>query len=112
MGLFSIVKKKKELDKDEKNPSKSDQIFFDLLETDEDKYLTSIADRIKKGIPAILNFEALDIDQANKVIAFLSGVVYAINGEIVNVKERVFMFASADVYDDGSMEDFLKEIVE
>ena len=54
----------------------------------------------------------LDIDQANKAIAFFSGVVYAIEGEIVNVQEKVFMFASKDVYNDGSMEDFLKEIVE
>ena len=113
MGLFSVGKKKKKttsviLDK----TVKSDQIIFEKLQSDEDKYLTGLADKMIKGNPLILNFETLDIDQANKVIAFLSGVIYAIQGEIVNVKERVFMFATKDVYDDGSMDEFLKEIVE
>lgn len=112
MGLFSVGKKKKEPDFESKKTLKSDSIFFELIESDDDQYLTSIADRIMKGIPVILNLEPLDIDPANKVIAFLSGVIYGISGEIVNVKERVFMFASKDVYEDGSMEDFLKDIVE
>ncbi|PKK94097.1 MAG: hypothetical protein CVV61_01215 [Tenericutes bacterium HGW-Tenericutes-6] len=111
MGLFSVGKKKKK-DEVEEKVLKSDQIVFDSLTHDDDPYLTSLADQLKEGKPLILNFEPLDIDQANKVIAFLSGVVYAIEGDIVNVKEKVFMFASKDVYDDGSMEEFLKEIVE
>jgi len=113
MGLFSVGKKKKnnELITDEPE-LKSEQIIFDKLLTDDDIYLTSLADKMMLGQPLILNFEPLDIDQANKVIAFFSGVVYAISGEIVNVQEKVFMFATKDVYEDGSMDDFLKEIVE
>ena len=111
MGLFSIGKKKKKEDQNNDVIQKSEMIVFDKLETDDDKYLTSLADQLLDGKPLILNFEPLDIDQANKIIAFLSGVVYAISGEIVNVQEKVFMFATKDVYDDGSMEDFLKEIV-
>ncbi|QWB95283.1 cell division protein SepF [Mycoplasmatota bacterium] len=64
------------------------------------------------GSPLILNFEPLDIDQANKVVAFFSGVVYAITGEIVHIQEKVFLFANKDVYKDGTIEEFLKEIVE
>jgi cell division inhibitor SepF len=113
MGLFSVNKKKKNQDKDEdKIVLMSDQILFEKLSSDDDKYLISLADQMINGHPLILNFDALDIDQANKVIAFLSGVIYAIGGEILNVQEKVFMFANQHVYDDGSMEDFLKEIVE
>lgn len=113
MGLFSVGKKKKNVDlSTEDVVTKSEQIIFEKLMTDDDLYLTSLADKMMQGQPLILNFEPLDIDQANKVIAFFSGVVYAISGEIVNIQEKVFMFASKDVYEDGSMEDFLKEIVE
>ncbi|MBU1141702.1 MAG: cell division protein SepF [Firmicutes bacterium] len=113
MGLFSIGKKKKNLDDVlEEKKIMSDQIIFEKLQNDDDVYLTGLADQMLDGHPLILNFEPLDIDQANKVIAFLSGVIYVIHGEIVNVKEKVFMFASSDVYEDGSMEDFLKDIVE
>jgi cell division inhibitor SepF len=113
MGLLSIgKKKKKDLPIVENKTVKSDQIIFEKLVSDGDQYLTGLTDKMLAGNPLILNFETLDIDQANKVIAFLSGVIYAIHGEIVNVKERVFMFATKDVYDDGSMDEFLKEIVE
>ncbi|MBN2300277.1 MAG: cell division protein SepF [Acholeplasmataceae bacterium] len=113
MGLFSVGKKKKQKEVDlEEKKMMSDQIIFEKLENDDDAYLTGLADQMLEGHPLILNFEPLDIDQANKVIAFLSGVIYVIKGEIVNVQEKVFMFATSDVYDDGSIEDFLKEIVE
>ncbi len=113
MGLFSVGKKKKQADMDvEEKKLTSDLIIFEKLENDDDAYLTGLADQMLDGHPLILNFEPLDIDQANKVVAFLSGIIYVIKGEIVNVQEKVFMFATSDVYDDGSMEDFLKEIVE
>ncbi len=113
MGLFSVGKKKK-LQEDiiEDKTIMSDQIIFEKLQNDDDAYLTGLADQMLDGHPLILSFEPLDIDQANKVIAFLSGIIYAVKGEIVNVKEKVFMFARGDVYQDGSMEDFLKDIVE
>jgi cell division inhibitor SepF len=112
MGLFSVNKKKKDKVIEEKVVQKSELIVFEKLNSDDDRYLTSLADMLLKGLPLIFSFEPLDIDQANKAIAFFSGVVYAVAGEIVNVKEKVFMFATKDVYDDGSMDDFLKEIVE
>ncbi|MDX9691306.1 MAG: cell division protein SepF [Acholeplasmataceae bacterium] len=111
MGLFSKNKNKKTDEAVQKVP-KAEKIVFDSLKSDDDRYLTKLADQLMDGFPLILNFDTLDIDQANKVIAFLSGVVYATHGEILNVKEKVFMFASSDVYDDGSMDEFLKEIVE
>ncbi|MFA5525525.1 MAG: cell division protein SepF [Acholeplasmataceae bacterium] len=112
MGLFSRNKVKKNKVIEEKVVQKSEQIVFEKMSSDDDNYLTGLADLLLKGQPLILNFEPLDIDQANKAIAFFSGIVYAISGEIVNVQEKVFMFATKDVYDDGTMEDFLKEIVE
>jgi cell division inhibitor SepF len=112
MGLFSVSKKKKQSAIEQTVIPKSEQIIFEKMISDDDAYLIKLADQMMQGKPLILNFEPLDIDQANKAIAFFSGVIYAISGEIVNVQERVFMFASKDVYEDGSMDEFLKEIVE
>ena len=111
MGLFSKNKKKDKNEIVEKVPT-SERILFEKLKSDDDKYLIKLADEMIQGNPLILSFDTLDIDQANKVIAFLSGVCYAIKGEILNIKEKVFMFADQHVYEDGTMEDFLKEIVE
>lgn len=109
MGLFRKKNKKTDQTKVELT---RDQIIFEKLESDQDQYLTSLADQMTEGKPLILNFDPLNIDQANKVIAFFSGVVYAIKGDIVQIQEKVFMFANKDVYLDGSMEEFLKDFVE
>lgn len=110
MGLFS--KKKKADQKVEPELSTYDRLIFEELESDDDHYLIGLVDKMIKGSPLILNFDSLNIDQANKVIAFLSGVVYVIKGEIVHIQEKVFLFANQDVYKDGTIEEFLKEIVE
>lgn len=117
MGLFGKNKRKKQMHEQdglnlESKESTYERIIFEKLSSDDDDYLTHLADQMMEGAPLILNFEPLDIDQANKVIAFFSGIIYAIKGEIVHVQEKVFMFANKDVYKDGSMDPFLKDIVE
>lgn len=111
MGLFS----KKQKSKDtviEKTVPKADMIVFEKMSSDDNSYLVKLADLLMSGQPLIVNFEPLDIDQANKAIAFFSGVIYAIQGEIINIQDKVFMFATNDVYDDGSIDEFLKDFVE
>ena len=49
------------------------------------------------GAPLILNFEALHIDRANKAIAFMSGVVYAISGHIVEINETTYLFGNKEL---------------
>lgn len=110
MGIFKKNKNKDVIE--EKVVSTYDKIIFEKLNTDDDHYLTNLADQMIDGSPLILNFDMLDVDQANKVIAFFSGVVYALTGEIVHIQEKVFLFANKDVYKDGTIEEFLKEIVE
>lgn len=111
MGLFSKSKTNK-VEQEVIKKKMSDSIVFEELKSDENLYLTSLADKMMDGQPLILSFNLLDIDQANKVIAFLSGVVYAIKGEIIDIKEKIYLFGRKDVFNDGSMEDFLKQIVE
>jgi cell division inhibitor SepF len=113
MGLFRRSKKKTKQDApSEEVQIKSEQIAFEKIKTDSDEHLNELAEQIMNDTPLIINFELLSIDQANKVIAFLSGVCFAIDGVIVHIREKIFMFAAADVYEDGSMEVFLKGIVE
>lgn len=110
MGIFK--KKHKKDIVEETVASTYEKIIFEKLNSDDDHYLTALADQMIDGSPLILNFDTLDVDQANKVIAFFSGVVYAITGEIVHIQEKVFLFANKDVYKDGTIDEFLKEIVE
>lgn len=101
MGLFS---KKKKI---EIVPT-SDLLIMEQLKNDDDKHITELAKKMMDGVPLILNFEGLHIDRANKVIAFITGVVYAVSGHIVEINETTYLFGNQDLYNDGSIEDWLK----
>jgi cell division inhibitor SepF len=107
MGLFN---KKKTLEKQVHQTISSDQIVFLSLDNSSDETLLKIADQMKEHIPYIINFEGLDIDDINKSIAFLSGITYALNGEVVIIKEKILMFGDELSYEDGSLKTFVQEL--
>lgn len=111
MALFRKKKQKPDIDEQIFKPKKATIVNFLQLEDSSDEVLTNLASQIKEGIPQILNFDLLEIDDANKAIAFLSGVVYALEGEIFMFNDqKSFLFADKEVYDDGSMKELIEEI--
>lgn len=68
-----------------------------------------LADMLINGVPLVINFEFLAIDDSNKIIAFLAGVLYSINGEVREIKPLVYMFARKIEFMDGSLNDFLAQ---
>ena len=85
----------------------SERIEFILMEEDMD--VLKISDKLLYGTPIMINFDGYDEVEANKVITFLSGVTYAIDGEIEVVQRKVFLFASKKDYKDGSLRKFVKQ---
>lgn len=108
MGLLAFFRRKKEVKETVESVSR---IQFEKLEDADDTYLTKLATNMINGAPLIINLEDIDIDGANKVIAFLSGVVYAIEGEIYSIKDKVFLFGNSQVYNDGSIKKLIEELI-
>lgn len=106
MGLFR--KKQKPMDAP-KEPS-ANLIQFHKLDHAFDEKLIELADILKQNIPVVINFENLEIDDINKSIAFLSGVCYAIDGEVIPVQEKILLFGNQLAFEDGSVKTFLKEL--
>lgn len=50
-----------------------------------------IADHLKSGRGCIINLHKLSKDQAKRIIDFLSGVVYAIEGDVQKIGQNVFL---------------------
>ena len=50
-----------------------------------------IADHLKSGRGCIINLHRVSKDQAKRIIDFLSGVVYAIEGEVQKIGANVFL---------------------
>ena len=87
-----------------------DRVEFVVMERQVD--VMKLANKLLKGVPLIINYEDYNDIEANKVITFLSGVIYAIDGEIEVIQPTVFLFATKDDYTDGSLRKFVKEYKE
>ena len=55
------------------------------------------AEDLKERRPVIVNLEGTDDDLARRVIDFISGVTYALNGFYERVGDKVFLFTPANI---------------
>ena len=112
MAIFS---KSKKIEKSlpnyqaESTATSYDRIIFESLQTDEDSYITMLARDLIDGKPLVLNFEELAPDPANKIMAFLSGVVFKLEGQIVQMNKKVFLFAREQDFKDGTLKQFIDD---
>ncbi len=57
----------------------------------------TIANCLRDKIPVIVNFENASTEDAKRIIDFISGTTYALNGEIKKVSQKVFVCAPSNV---------------
>lgn len=67
-----------------------------------------IADHLKTKKPVIINLEGLETDVARRVVDFLSGAVYGLDGNIQKVSAGIFLIAPYNVSIMGDFKDELK----
>lgn len=79
-------------------------------EVETDKNVLELVDQLKEHCPVVVNFSQMNYENANKNLAFLSGATYALNGEIVKLKEQVYLFAQKEDFMDGSLQQFISDL--
>lgn len=85
MGLFSKNVKIEATDIDFE-----DLKFFRVTDS---KGIYDYAEMIMHRYPIVLNFTDALISEANEVLMFLSGVLYACDGEIVKIQDKIYLMA-------------------
>jgi len=60
-----------------------------------------VANNLKTQQPVIVNLENADFDLAKRVIDFISGTTYALNGSMRKIGESVFLFTPNNIVIDG-----------
>ena len=68
----------------------------------------NIVDNLKRNKPVIVNLEAVDKQEAQRTLDFISGAIYAINGDIQKINSAVFVLVPANVDISGNNPDDLK----
>jgi len=66
-----------------------------------------IANHLKNKKPVVINLESVDRSVSQKIVDFLSGAVYALDGNIQKVSNGIFLIAPYNV---GIMGDFKDEL--
>ena len=59
--------------------------------------LQGIADHLKNRCSVIVNLEKADIEMARRVVDFMSGTTYALNGSMQKVAKGIFVFVPSSV---------------
>lgn len=62
-----------------------------------------IADHLRSRRPVIVNLQRLNSDSARRVVDFLSGCVYALNGDIKKVGASIFLCTPENVDIQGAI---------
>ena len=68
-----------------------------------------IADYLRSHRPVIVNLQRMSSDQARRVVDFLSGCVYALNGEIQKAGSSIFVCTPENIDIEGTITEMLQE---
>lgn len=69
----------------------------------------NIADQLKTRRPVIVNLENAEKMLAKRIVDFISGTTYALNGNMQKVGNGIFLFVPNNVDISGEMRDELKD---
>ena len=71
-----------------------------------------IADMLMLRKPVIVNFEDYNVIESNRVIMFLSGVIYALDGNVEIIREKILAFATKEDLRDKTLRKVISEYKE
>lgn len=87
-----------------------DRMEYFIVADKTNEELFKICDTILNGKPVLANFDRISNADCNYMLAFISGVVYACDGETIQVGDKLFLFARKDEYEDGSLKQYIEDI--
>ncbi|WP_248926590.1 cell division protein SepF [Paenibacillus hamazuiensis] len=68
-----------------------------------------IADHLRSRRPVVVNLQRVRPDQATRIVDFLSGTVYALNGSISKIGPNIFLCTPDSVEIHGSISEIMNE---
>ena len=87
---------------------------FDLMQTKtvlSSEELLDLCDVVLGGRALLANFERIPVSDANRMLAFLSGAVYALNGQVHQTGPHTFLFAGEKEYLDGTLKQYIEDVI-
>jgi cell division inhibitor SepF len=73
------------------------QVRLVIIQAESFECTQDICDHLKAKKPVVVNLEIVDNDTARRIIDFLSGAVYAVDGNIQKVSNSIFLIAPHNI---------------
>lgn len=86
-----------------------DRMDYTIVVEADDETLYKICDVILSGRAVLANFAKVKIKEANDMLRFISGVVYATEGEVKRVDDKLFLFGRKEEFEDGSLYSYIDD---
>lgn len=85
--------------------SGSQQVF--VIKPDEFDDAQMIIDHLKGGQAIVINMEGMDLSIAQRIIDFIAGACYSLDGSLQAISGNIFIAAPADIYVSGDLREEL-----
>lgn len=56
-----------------------------------------IGDRMRRGLPVIVNLEEAESELARRIVAFASGLVYGLDGNLQKLSRRIYLITPGEM---------------
>lgn len=89
------------------NSSKSSKVI--LVEPRSYGEATEIADQLKNRRAVVVNLQRIEYEQGRQIVDFLSGVVYALGGDIQKIGLSIFLCTPDNVEVSGNISDLIPD---
>ena len=76
------------------------------VQVEEEEHAQNIIDNLKARKPVIVNMEQIEVETAQRILDFMSGACYAVDGRLYKVSARIFLVAPANYDIIGSSDGF------
>lgn len=119
MGIFSKKKTNNKLEFSEYNKGEKrrglltsfDKMEYFVFNDKSEEKMFLLCETVLKGKPVLANFDKVkDASECNYMLAFISGVVYARQGQAITIGPRLFLFAGKEELEDGSLLQYVEDI--
>ncbi len=91
-------------------PGGTSQVKVVIVEPTEFEQVKSLVDHLKNKRPVIVRLERVDRDEARRIVDFMSGATYALDGNMRKLGEIIFVFAPTTVILEGDLESTLVDM--
>ena len=111
MGLFGKNKNKqvKQESTELQGMTSFDNMAYIIVTENSDDQVLEICDTILNGRAVLANFNKVSTSDANSMLSFVSGVIYAIEGRYFQIESKLFLFARQEEMADGSLEQYVED---